>query len=119
MVIVMVFSTTLNNIREVSEISRYLQYLFFYHFSYLLFLFYVNYRMLNDQNLTSHLFYANCHCLNYAVLSFSTRSPFIENKLVLVMNIFGILDWVAQTSIKFKSQLNLKCKLISCTFQVS
>jgi hypothetical protein len=27
-------------------------------------------------------------------------------------------DWVAQTSIKFKSQLNLKCKLIPCTFQV-
>ena len=26
-------------------------------------------------------------------------------------------DWVAQTSIKFKSQLNLKCKLISCIFQ--
>ena len=24
------------------------------------------------------------------------------------------LDWVAQTSIKFKSQLNLKCKLILC-----
>jgi len=23
----------------------------------------------------------------------------------------GELDWVAQTSIKFKSQLNLKCKL--------
>ena len=29
------------------------------------------------------------------------------------------LDWVAQTSIKFKSQLNLKCKLILCTFQVN
>ena len=29
------------------------------------------------------------------------------------------VDWVAQTSIKFKSQLNLKCKLISCTFQVN
>jgi hypothetical protein len=27
-------------------------------------------------------------------------------------------DWVARTSIKFKSQLNPKCKLISCTFQV-
>jgi len=27
-------------------------------------------------------------------------------------------DWVAQTSIKFKPQLNLKCKLTSCTFQV-
>ena len=27
--------------------------------------------------------------------------------------------WVAQTSIKFKSQLNLKCKLIWCTFQVN
>ena len=27
-------------------------------------------------------------------------------------------DWVAQTSINFKSQLNLKCKLILCTFQV-
>jgi hypothetical protein len=26
-------------------------------------------------------------------------------------------DWVAQTSIKFKSQLNLKCKLISCKFK--
>jgi len=29
-----------------------------------------------------------------------------------------ILDWVAQTSIKFISQLNLKCKFNSCTFQV-
>ena len=28
------------------------------------------------------------------------------------------LDWIAQTSIKFKSQLNLKCKLILCTIQV-
>jgi glutaredoxin-related protein len=28
-------------------------------------------------------------------------------------------DWVAQTSIKFKSQLNLKCKLILCKFQVN
>ena len=28
-------------------------------------------------------------------------------------------DWVAQTSIKFKSQLNLKCKLISCTVQAN
>ena len=28
-------------------------------------------------------------------------------------------DWVAQTPIKFKSQLNLKCKLILCTFQVN
>ena len=27
-------------------------------------------------------------------------------------------DWVAQTSIKFKSQLKLKCKLISFTYQV-
>jgi hypothetical protein len=26
-------------------------------------------------------------------------------------------DWVAETSVKFKSQLNLKCKLI-CKFQV-
>ena len=26
-------------------------------------------------------------------------------------------DWVVQTSFKFKSQLNLKCKLIPCTFQ--
>jgi hypothetical protein len=25
-------------------------------------------------------------------------------------------DWIAQTLIKFKSQLNLKCKLIPCTF---
>jgi len=29
------------------------------------------------------------------------------------------LDWVAQTSIEFKSQLNLKYKLIPCTFQVN
>ena len=29
------------------------------------------------------------------------------------------LDWVAQTSIKFKCQLNLKCKFILCTFQVN
>jgi hypothetical protein len=28
------------------------------------------------------------------------------------------LNWVAQTSIKFKSQLNIKCKLMPCTFQV-
>ena len=28
-------------------------------------------------------------------------------------------DLVAQTLIKFKSQLNLNCSLISCTFQVS
>jgi hypothetical protein len=28
-------------------------------------------------------------------------------------------DWDAQTSIKFKFQLNLKCKLIICTFQVN
>ena len=28
-------------------------------------------------------------------------------------------DWVAQTSIKFKSQLNLNHKLISCTFHVN
>ena len=27
-------------------------------------------------------------------------------------------DWVAQTSFNSKSQLNIKCKLISCTFQV-
>ena len=35
--------------------------------------------------------------------------------------IFGSLsnlDWVAQTLIKFKFQLILKCKLIPCTFQV-
>ena len=31
---------------------------------------------------------------------------------------FNNLDLVAQTWIKFKSQLNLKCKLILCTFQV-
>jgi hypothetical protein len=28
-------------------------------------------------------------------------------------------DWVAQMSIKIKPQLNLKCKLILCTFQVN
>jgi hypothetical protein len=28
-------------------------------------------------------------------------------------------DWVAQMSIKIKHQLNLKCKLILCTFQVN
>jgi hypothetical protein len=28
-------------------------------------------------------------------------------------------DWVVQTSIKFKSQLNPKCKLNSCIFQVN
>ena len=33
------------------------------------------------------------------------------------MNVFIFLDWVAQTSIQFKSQLNLKCKLIICAFQ--
>jgi len=32
---------------------------------------------------------------------------------------FDAQDWIAKTSIKFKSQLNLKCKLISCTFQVN
>ena len=32
--------------------------------------------------------------------------------------IFEILDWVAQPSPKFKSQLNCKCKLNSCTFQI-
>jgi hypothetical protein len=31
----------------------------------------------------------------------------------------AFLDWVAQTSIKFKSQLNRKCKLNPCTFQVN
>ena len=33
--------------------------------------------------------------------------------------VFKTLDWVSQTSINFKSQLNLKCKLISCTLQVN
>jgi hypothetical protein len=31
----------------------------------------------------------------------------------------NIQDWVAQTSIKFKSQLNLECQLNLCTFQVN
>jgi len=31
----------------------------------------------------------------------------------------AILDWVAQTSINIKSQLNLKCKLFSYTFHVN
>ena len=30
-----------------------------------------------------------------------------------------ILEWVAQTSIKFRSQLILKCKFISCTFKIN
>ena len=34
------------------------------------------------------------------------------------MTPINVLDWVAQTSTNFKSQLNLKCKLILCTFQV-
>ena len=29
------------------------------------------------------------------------------------------MNWVAQTSIKFKPQLNLKCKLILCALQVN
>jgi len=29
-----------------------------------------------------------------------------------------VLDWVAQTSIKFKSQLNPRYKLIPCAFKV-
>ena len=29
------------------------------------------------------------------------------------------MNWVAQTSIKFKSQLNLKCKLILSALQVN
>jgi hypothetical protein len=32
---------------------------------------------------------------------------------------FDILDWVAQTSIQFKSQLNLKCKSILYMFKVN
>ena len=37
---------------------------------------------------------------------------------ILTPTIFVFLDWVAQTSIKFNSQLNLKCKLILCIFHV-
>jgi hypothetical protein len=33
--------------------------------------------------------------------------------------VVNVHDWVALTSIKFKSQLNRKCKLILCTFQVN
>jgi len=36
----------------------------------------------------------------------------------ILLTFLNALDWVAQTSIKFKSQLNLKCKLIACPFQV-
>jgi hypothetical protein len=32
--------------------------------------------------------------------------------------VVSVQDCVTQTSIKFKSQLNLKCTLFSCTFQV-
>ena len=39
--------------------------------------------------------------------------------ICLLVETFGDQDWVAQMSIKFKSQLNLKCKLILCTFQVN
>ena len=35
------------------------------------------------------------------------------------MIILEVQDWVAETSIKFKSQLNLKCTLISFTFQIN
>ena len=29
------------------------------------------------------------------------------------------LDWITQTAITFTSQINLRCKLISCTFQLT
>jgi hypothetical protein len=29
------------------------------------------------------------------------------------------LDWITQTATTFTSQLNLRCKLISCTFQLT
>ena len=38
--------------------------------------------------------------------------------LINMIEISEIQDWVAQTSIKFKCQLHLKCKLIPCTFLV-
>jgi hypothetical protein len=43
----------------------------------------------------------------------------IEHKKTPLHIMLEIQDWLAQTSIKFKSQLNLKCKLISCIIQVS
>ena len=43
----------------------------------------------------------------------------ISTVIHCIININRDLDWVGQTSIKFKSQLNLKCKLILCTFQVN
>ena len=40
-------------------------------------------------------------------------------RIFIISVAFIVLDWVAQTSIKFKSQLNIKCKLYLCTFQVN
>jgi hypothetical protein len=42
----------------------------------------------------------------------------IAHKLLTFSVLRHNLDWVAQTSIKFKSRLNLKCQQISCTFEV-
>jgi hypothetical protein len=47
------------------------------------------------------------------------RSTFYDILQTWGTNLQVHQDWVAQTSIKFKSQLNLKCKFISCTFQVN
>ena len=51
------------------------------------------------------------------ILPVSLDCPFsivesVSHKVLIVQ------DWVAQTSIKFKSKLDLKCKLIQCTVQV-
>lgn len=53
------------------------------------------------------------------VSSFSTRLWNCYDGVVFFAFhfIFEILDWVAQPSPIFKSQLNRKCKLNSCTFQ--
>jgi hypothetical protein len=46
-------------------------------------------------------------------------TKYMCNVYIAVCTCINILDWVVQTSIKFKSRLNLKCKLIQCTFQVN
>jgi len=51
------------------------------------------------------------YLLVHVYLSFNLGDSYPFHESVL-----SYQDWVAQTLIKFKSQLNLKCKLIPCIF---
>ena len=67
-------------------------------------------------------------CHGHADIAFKLSQDILKNELILMRclianfvstNVHVFQDWIVQMSIKFKSQLNLKCKLILCTFQVN